>query len=47
MKIPFIKEENTKYSSKYLEKFNSHPNSLVLNLLFNSEIDWNDFLLRA
>lgn len=35
--IPFIREEITRFSSKYLEKLETHSNHLALNLLDNSE----------
>lgn len=35
-KITFVKEEITKFSSKYIKKLNNHPNHLVVNLLDNS-----------
>lgn len=33
LKIPFIKDEITEFSKKYIETFESHPNYLALNLL--------------
>jgi hypothetical protein len=36
LQIPFIKDEITRFSKKYVEKLDNHPNHLALNLLDNS-----------
>lgn len=36
MKIPFVKEEITRFSENYLKKLEDHPNHLAVNLLDNS-----------